>query len=307
MKWKIIAIVMLLITSSLFAQYERPGSSAEQALKIDVSARGAGMAGAYISMVKGAEATYYNPAVIAESEGTDIALNHNEWFAGINHEFMAITHNFGDYGAFGFSIMGLYADEMKVRTPLQPDGTGESFYAGSYVLGLTYARRLTDNVTFGGSVKYLTSKLYDQFTENVVLMDISANYDTGYRGHRFGLSITNFGQSIKYVNEEYPMPTAFTFGMSINALDAENYKLAVIGSATKPNDGTPLGKLGTEFNFMNMFFLRAGYNIGHDVAKYAFGLGAEQKLIGITLRLDYAYSDFSTLGAAHRLGMGFSF
>ena len=307
MKWVKFIIMLALIAGSAFAQYERPGSSAEQALKIDVSARGAGMAGAYISMVRGAEATYYNPAVIVELEGTDIALNHNEWFAGINHEFLAITHNFGSYGAFGFSIMGLYTDEMKVRTPLQPDGTGESFYAGSYVLGLTYARRLTDNVTFGGSVKYLTSKLYDRFSANAVLMDISANFDTGFRGHRFGLSITNFGQSITYVNEEYPMPTAFTFGMSINALEADNYKLAVVGSATKPNDGPPLGKAGTEFNFLDMFFLRAGYNIGHEVAKYAFGLGAEQKLIGITIRLDYAYSDFSDLGGAHRIGMGFSF
>ena len=95
--------------------------------------------------------------------------------------------------------------------------------------------------------------------------------------------------------------------MSINALEADNYKLAVVGSATKPNDGPPLGKAGTEFNFLDMFFLRAGYNIGHEVAKYAFGLGAEQKLIGITIRLDYAYSDFSDLGGAHRIGMGFSF
>ena len=70
------------------------------------------------------------------------------------------------------------------------------------------------------------------------------------------------------MNEEYPMPTTFTFGMSLNALEAEDYKLNVSAQARKPNDGSPLGQAGTEFNFMDIIMVRGGYNIGHDVAKF---------------------------------------
>jgi hypothetical protein len=299
-----IVVFILIMACFVFAQYERPGSTAAQFLKIDVSPRGTGMAGSYISVVEGAEATFYNPAVIAEMEGTDIVFNHNSWFADINHEFLAIATNLGSLGAFGVSVTGIYTNEMKVRTPLQPDGTGETFYAGAYKIGLTYARRLTQNVTFGGSVNYVNIKLYNEFTQNAFTLDISVNFDTGVRGHRFALSVKNFGQSVTFVNEEYPMPTTFTFGMSVNAIEADNYKILVSGQAIKPNDGLPVGQLGLEFNLLEFAFVRSGYNIGHDVATYSFGFGVKTQL---GIRADYSYGDWSALGASHRFGLGFAF
>ena len=305
---KRIIYLTIVLTYSAFAQYERPGSTTAQFLKIDVSPRGAGMAGAYIAVVEGAEGVYYNPAIIADVEGTDVALSHNVWFAGISHEFMSVAHRFGRYGSFALSVTGLYTDEMKVRTPLQPDGTGETFYAGNYRIGLTYARKLTNRVNFGGTVNYINLSLYQGFYQEAFTIDISADYKAGYRKWRFGLAILNFGQSVTFVNEEYPMPTLFTFGMSINALEFSSYKLKVSGSGIKPNDGPPLGQVGTELNFKDAFFLRGGYNIGHEVARYAFGTGMKLHFgTGYNLRVDYAYNDFSALGAAHRFGVGFSF
>ncbi len=303
-----ITIIVLIMTCFVYAQYERPGSTAAQFLKIDVSPRGTGLAGAYISVVEGAEATFYNPAVIAEMEGTDIVFNHNDWFADINHEFVAIAHNFGDYGAFGLSVTGIYTNEMKVRTPLQPDGTGETFYSGAYKIGVTYARSLTQNVTFGGSVNYLNLKLYNEFTQDAFTLDIAVNFDTGVRGHRFSLSVTNFGQSVTFVNEEYPMPTTFTFGMSVNAIEADGYKVLASGQVKKPNDGLPVGQIGLEFNLSDIAMVRSGYNIGHDVATFAFGFGVKTRFVESTeLRADYSYGDWSALGASHRIGIGFSF
>ncbi len=52
---------------------------------------------------------------------------------------------------------------MKVRTPLQPDGTGETFYAGNYKFGLSYARFLTDRVTFGGTLNFVHMSLLFRF------------------------------------------------------------------------------------------------------------------------------------------------
>lgn len=304
---KKIIVALLLLPGFAFAQYERPGSTDAQFLKIGVSARAAGMGDAYIAVVEGAEAAYYNAAGLARIEGTDLAFTHNEWFAGINHDFVAVARTFSRYGTFGLSLTALYTDEMNVRTPLRPDGTGETFYATNLRAGLSYARYLTDRVTFGGSINYINMSLYSDFTANAVSIDIGILYVTNFRNFRFGMKIANFGSEIKYVNESYPLPTNFTFGMAINAIDASRQKLLVSFSALKPNDGQPLGQIGAEWNYQNLLFLRGGYRLNHDVATYSFGTGVKLKIAGDNIRFDYSYSDFSLLGQSHRFGIGFSF
>lgn len=300
-------LILLFLPGLGLAQYERPGSTDAQFLKIGVSARATGMGDAYIAVVEGAEAAYYNAAGLARIEGTDLAFTHNKWFAGINHDFVAAAHTFGRYGTFGLSLTALYTDEMSVRTPLRPDGTGETFYATNLRAGLSYARYLTDRVTFGGSINYINMSLYSDFAADAISMDIGILYVTNFRNFRFGMKIANFGSEIKYVNESYPLPTNFTFGMAINAIDASSQKLLVSFSALKPNDGQPLGQVGAEWNYQNLLFLRGGYRLNHDVATFSFGTGVKLKISGDNFRFDYSYSDFSLLGQSHRFGIGFSF
>ena len=304
---KAVILLLLFLPGAVFSQYERPGSSDAQFLKIGVSARASAMGNAYISVVDGAEATFYNAAALARIKGTGVAFNHTSWFAGINHEFVSVAQTFGRAGTFGLSMTALYTDEMKVRTPLQPDGTGESFYASNYRIGLSYARYLTDRVTFGGTINYINLSLYSDFNADAVSIDIAVLYVTNFRGFRFGMKIANFGSEIKFVNESYPLPTNFDFGLSMNAIQAQNHNLLVSFSAVKPNDGQPLGQIGTEWNFQKLFFIRAGYRPNHDVASYSFGSGVQMEFHNYNFRFDYSYSDFSLLGVAHRFGIGLLF
>jgi len=298
--------LLLLLPTLLFAQYDRPGSTDAQFLKIGVSPRGTAMSDAYIAVVHGAEATYYNSAALPLIKGTDIVFNHTIWFAGINHEFFAAAHNFGELGAVGVSVTALYTDEMKVRTPLQPEGTGETFYAGNYRIGLSYSRNLTDRVTFGGTFSYINMSLYKGFSANAVSVDIATLYVSNFRGFRFGMQISNFGSNVQYVNESYPLPTSFVFGLSMNAIDGDDHKLLVAMSAVKPNEGPPLAQVGGEWNYRNMFFVRGGYHLNHAVSTYSFGAGVKLGFSGYEFRFDYSYSNFLLLGAAHRFGIGFA-
>ncbi len=299
--------MIVFIPALVWSQYERPGSTDAQFLKIGVSPRAAALAGAYISIADGAEATYYNPAAISRIKNMDLCFTHTEWFAGINHEFAAAVKNFGTLGTFGLSVIALYTDEMKVRTPLQPDGTGETFYAGNYKFGLSYARFLTDRVTFGGTLNFVHMSLYSDFKANAVSGDIAVLYVTDFRGFRFGMKIANFGSEIKYVNESYPQPTNFQFGLSMNAIQTENQVLLAGFSAIKPNDGKPLGQLGVEWSYNHLLFLRGGYELNHEVATYSFGGGLNWRVSSYQLRVDYSYSDYSLLGGTHRIGLGFGF
>jgi len=299
--------ILLFLPVLLYAQYNRPGSTDAQFLKIGVSARGTGLADAYLAAVEGAEATYYNPAALPWIPNRDVVFTHTSWFAGINHEFVAATQNFDDIGSFGLSVTALYTDEMKVRTPLQPEGTGETFYVGNYRFGLSYARFLTDRVTFGMTLSYLDMKLYEDFTADAFALDIAVQYVSDFRGFRFALQIANFGSNIQYVNESYPLPTNFQFGMAMNAIDGDDQKLLVSMAAVKPNEGEPQAQFGAEWNFQKMFFVRGGYRLNYSVATWSAGAGAAFTVEGVGLRADYSYSDYRTLGGSHRIGIGVSF
>jgi hypothetical protein len=298
---------LLLLPALLFGQYNRPGSTDAQFLKIGVSPRATAMSDAYIAVVNGAEATYYNPAALPWIEGTDAVFNHTVWFAGINHEFAAAAHNFGDLGSLGLSVTALYTDEMKVRTPLQPDGTGETFYSGNYRFGLSYSRFLTDRVSMGATISYIHMSLYQDFNASAYSIDIATMYKSDFRGFRFGMMISNFGSEIKYVNESYPLPTAFTFGLGMNVVDGDMHKVLLTVEGVKPNEGEPLAQAGLEYNFDNAFFLRVGQRFNYSAATYSFGGGVNLNVIGRGIRADYSYSKFETLGAVHRFGLGISF
>lgn len=299
--------VLLVLPCVLFGQYNRPGSTDGQFLKIGVGARAAGMGDAFLAAAEGAEATYYNVSALPWIKGIDVAFNHTSWFASINHEFAAATYNAGDFGTFGLSMTALYTDEMKVRTPLQPEGTGETFYAGNYRFGLSYARFLTDRVTFGLTASYLSMTLFKEFTADAIALDIAVMYVSDFRGFRFALAIANFGSNIQYVNESYPLPTNFQFGMAMNAIDGDDHKFLVSFTAVKPNEGEPQAQIGGEWNFQRTFFLRGGYRLNYSTATYSAGGGVAFNVSGIGMRADYAFSNYTTLGGTHRIGVGFTF
>lgn len=303
---KSLIVLIIILPIFVFAQYERPGSSSAQFLKIAVSPRASGMGDAYISVADGAEAAHYNPAGLGWINGTDMVFSYTKWFAGINHEFASVAHTFNHIGTFALSYTAFHTDEMKVRTPLQPDGTGETFYAGSYRYGISYSRFLTDRITFGSSVNVINQSLYSDFSANAIAIDIATLYITTFHDFRFGMKISNFGSEIKFVNESYPLPTNFSFGLSINALDGDKNKLLVSLTGVKPNDVMPYGQIGTEWSYQNMIFLRTGYRINHKVAKYSFGGGLKYNVMGYNMSFDYSYSDFSLLGGVHSIGIRFS-
>ncbi|MCD6374225.1 MAG: PorV/PorQ family protein [Caldisericaceae bacterium] len=298
-----IVLIFLLLPMLLWAQYERPGSTSAQFLKIGVSARAAGMSNAFISAVEGAEAAYYNPAALVGIKRIGLAFTHTCWFAGINHEFAALGYNLGHNSVLAFSVTALYTDAMKVRTPLQPDGTGATFYAGSNRFGLSFARYLTNHVSFGSTVNFINIYLDKGFSKNGITVDVAVLYRTNYHGFRFGMMISNFGSSIKFVNESYPPPTTFTFGLNFNPVELKTQRVMFSIAAEKPNDGKPIGKSGVEYTVKNHLFLRAGYRLNSEVETFSFGFGFKLNIHNWPAQFDYAYSDFSELGATHRFGL----
>ncbi len=301
-----ICFVLLFVAMVSASGYKRPGSTSAQFLKIGVSARAVAMGEAYTAMAKGADAFFYNPAALALIPSVDAFASRSSWFAGLNFQSLGIAKNFDRFGAMCLSFTGLQTDEMKVRTPLKPDGTGETFYVGNYRMGVSFAKFLTNHAALGVGINYLYLNMW-KYSVYSFSTDLGVLFITDYHGFRFGMSIVNFGPEIKFLKEQYAIPTDFSFGAAIEPLHVGSHLLTVSFTTIKVTDAEQKLRVGSEYAFRNMFFIRAGYKFGLDAESWSAGFGLKMDIAKFHLRFDYAYSDFGLIGNRNLLTLGLNF
>ncbi len=305
-KFILIIIILQFFSSLLFGSgYKRPGSASAQFLKIGISARAVGLGEAYTAVTKSADAFFYNPAALSRIHSVDIFASHSSWFAGLNYQALGIAKNFGKAGAACLSLSTLQSDEMKVRTPLQPDGTGETFYVGNYRIGLSYAKFLTDKVALGIGINYLNLSMW-KYSVNSFSADLGVIFLTDFHGFRFGMSIVNFGPEIKFIKEQYAIPTNFSFGAAIEPIKYGRHILTLAFSTIKSTDAEQKLRIGTEYNYNNLA-LRAGYKFGLDEESWSVGCGLKIIIANLKMKIDYAYSNFGIIGDRNLFTLGLSF
>ena len=84
----------------------------------------------------------------------------------------------------------------------------------------------------------------------------------------------------------------------------------LIGSAefTHPPDNAERGNFGAEYSYRQFCYGRGGYNNRYDSEGMAAGIGIQfPASISSNARVDYAYTDMSDLGQAHRFSLELSF
>ncbi len=306
-KWiDTIGLVIISFSLLMASGYKRPGSTSAQFLKIGVSARAVGLGEAYTAVAQGADAFFYNPAALALVPSVDLFASHSSWFAGLNFQSLAVAKNFNRLGTMCVSFTGLQSDEMKVRTPLKPDGTGETFYVGNYRMGLSFAKFLTNHAALGIGLNYLYLKMWD-YSVYSFSADLGVMFLTNYHGFRFGMSIVNFGPEIKFLKEQYAIPTNFSFGAAIEPIHRGPHVLTVSFTTIKVTDAEQKLRMGGEYAFNRTFFLRAGYKFELDEESWSAGFGVKMKIASLHLRFDYAYSDFGLIGNRNLLTLGLTF
>jgi long-subunit fatty acid transport protein len=110
------------------------------------------MGNAYVAIADDATAVYWNPAGIARLSGQSITLNHTAWPADISFDQAAYVFNIKWIpGMLGVNVRALTMSKDIVRTTYLPEGNGETFDAGEWTYGLSYARALTDKFSAGST------------------------------------------------------------------------------------------------------------------------------------------------------------
>jgi len=304
---------------------QRNGQSGWQFLKINGDARQAALAGAYTAISHGdANAVFGNPAALTDVKNLDVQVNALQWIAGIGHHSAAVAYSIGDVGVIGASIARLtYGDieetinESSGSSGTTPVITGNTFSANDIAVGVSFARKITNNLSVGGDVRWVRQQIAELSMNNWSL-DIGTMYYTGFRSLRIAITARNFGPDSRFggwselyqTESDYVrMPLDFRAGMAMDFFDGEGspHLLTVIAEAEHPNDGREKFQVGANYAFNGTFFIRGGYKFNYDVQRFTFGAGVTYPMGGVLGTINYAYVDFGELTQAHQFSLGFSF
>jgi len=325
------AIGLLFLSVSIHAETKsKVGTTVYPFLEIGVGARAAGLGEAYTARATNATGLFWNPAGIALGSN-ELTFDHTQWFASLNYNFVGLIVKMGSAGSVGLSLTSFNSGLIDVTTALRPEGTGQNYELSDIAMGVTYARQLTDRFSIGGSVKYIHSSLWDM-TTSAMAFDIGTLFHSPLLGITIGMSISNFGNSVRYSGantivrhdidpihsgnndkilanlrtNEWELPLIFRFGL------AREFGFGPVGNivcsldALHPNNNVESLNMGIEYDFRKMIFLRAGYKafgIQDSEEGLTFGGGIGYRI----LKLDYSYSDFGLLGNTQRFSFSLVF
>lgn len=321
MKRNYIAIFLILFIASLYAgDPARKGTTGAEQLLIPVGARGIATSGAFVSSITGLEALYYNPAGLDITRRSEGMFGYMNYLADINVSYFAIGTSLGDLGSFALSFKTLDFGAIPVTTFDAPDGTGSTYSPSFLTATLSYSKVITDRVSIGVNTKVISETIMStsatgfaldfgvqyRFANNLtigaVVKNIGTNMQytgpdlqvkTGIPGSQVG---TNPG-SYEAVTEPFQIPSYFTLSLGYNYVVNEQNNILVGTSFVNNNSLEDQMKFGLEYNFMNNFFIRGGYdfrieNNEQSIYGLNFGGGLFYSVgDGVSFAFDYAFRD----------------
>ena len=321
MKKIIILIILSLISFEAKAQLlpvlggQRAGISTAQFLKIGVGGRASALGESFVAIANDASALYWNPAGLTQFTDNQVIFSHNNWVVDINHDFVGAVYHLDNANAFGVALTTLTMKDMPVTTEFQPFGTGEYFGFSDFGLAVTYSRKMTEQFSFGGTVRYIEETI-DKLKMRGVMIDLGTLYWTGLGTTRFAVVVSNFGNDLapdgkvvlvgKRENsswQSFSPPTVFRIGFAFEPYQTEEHTVTASIQLNHPNDNSENVGTGIEYNWKKILYLRGGYKFNVEEQNYSFGAGVNIPISIANVNVDYAYSNFTRLGTAHRFSI----
>jgi hypothetical protein len=295
----ILLMILIVVVSNTIAG-NRSGVVSEQFLKLSTSARAVGIGGAQVALAEGVSSIAFNPAGMMTVNDMSVGMSYTAWFADIQHSFVGVVKNIPGIGAVGVSVIMLVTDDMIETTNSFPEGTGRNFRASDYAFSIAYARQVTDQFRVGINGKYIQSYLYNtEVGASSFAFDIGTLYHIPMLRSHIGVSLTNIGKDIKFIQEQYSLPTALRFGILVDVLQEENNQVITTMQISRLNDADEQYNFGAEYVFNNLVALRTGWKFAYDHESFTGGFGVKMDPIGINGTLDYGYNYFKYLPGTH--------
>ena len=300
----LLLLVVLLLPGVLYGQ-AKVATAGAQFLEIGVSARAVAMGESFISIADDASAVFYNPAGMMKIYEKEFMFSHIDYAVDMNYEFGSFVLPVWSLGGvLGFGVYMFDAGTIDETTYGHATGTGHTFGAKEYALSASYARSLTDHFSVGVTVKVI-DQVYEDVRATGWAADVGTIYDTGFRGFRISMMISNFGPDMTFITEAAPLPINFKFGGAFNVIESEMHRATFSVEGSHPSDNLEKYSSGVEYTFNDMFSLRMGQRFQVDTGGFSAGAGVKLPLSDWNINLDYAYFDFGVLDSVHRFSLGF--
>ena len=308
MRKPLLCLLLFLFLPAVAFGQAKVGTAGAQFLEIGVSARAVGMGDAFLAISNDASALYYNPAGLVQLEKTELLASHIEYPADINYEFLGLAYPSNQLGGvLGVGFYMLNSGDIPLTTyfyPLDEDpySSLQTFSAKEYALALSYGVSLTDRFSVGLTFKYI-GQSYEKEKASGWAADIGTLYNTGFRGFKIAMVISNFGPDLKFIQMEYPLPMNFKFGGSLDIINNGSHKATFALEGSHPNDNLEKFNGGLEYWYNDALALRIGNHFSNDTGGFTAGAGLKMKLSQLNLGFDYAYHDFGYLNQIHRFSV----
>jgi hypothetical protein len=328
MKIKYIKLALLILVTStvIFAgPRSKRGLSAAPELLIPVGSVGTSLGGSNLSSTSGIDALYWNPAGLANTQGTgEVMFSHQRYIADINLNYAAGSYSIPGFGVFGLSIKTMDFGDIPVTTVEAPDGTGATYSPTYITAGLTFARNMTDRIKFGATLKLISEKIA-LVSATGFAADFGLQYFVGNTGLKFGIALKNIGPSMSFdgtglegfytpvgttgntppeprriILGSFELPSTLELGISYDLRAGKNNTISFSGAYQNAAFTADEYKIGMEYNYKKLFYLRGAYVASQDMFDSdinkddilfgpTFGAGINYQFGKTTLGLDYAF------------------
>jgi hypothetical protein len=321
-------IITLLFGSFAFSgDRSKYGTSAAPELLIPVGSKGTSLSGSMISSITGVEAMYWNPAGLSlMNTQTQVMASHMKYIADIDINYVAGAVDLGSMGVLGASLKTMSFGEELVTTLESPSGTGETWSPTYLTSSITYARKMSDKILFGTTVKVIYEQILTMSATGFAF-DFGLQYLAGKSGLKFGVALKNFGPSMRFdgvgldqyyepagtpggstpeprrvVLQDFTLPTTLEIGLSYDLPMGKKNNVQLSTTFQNNNFSSDEYRVGLEYNYSNYVFLRGAYAFTPDYKEEdgltkkdqnlfgpSFGIGLHYPFGNMKLGLDYAY------------------
>ena len=279
--------------------HENAGTRAMTFLKIGVGAKAIGMGESQVAATDDLYASYWNPAGLAKLQEPQLALMHNEWFAGINHEFVGVALPLGNIGTLGASASFLSFGELQGRDREGNETT--VFRPYDLAVIFSYARSFSSAIALGANAKFLREEIADA-TGTGIAFDLGGLYTFSDIPLSLGFNAQHLGPRVTFIEEAFGLPVTFRLGAAYRLWDEA---LVLTTDVIRPADNDISLAVGAGYTIGNILQLRSGYNYkigGNDLGAVS-GLRGGFGLKVLRFQVDYALVPFGVLGLTHRFSL----
>lgn len=297
--------ILLGLTNVSAQEFKKTATAGFVFLEVPSTSRGAALGESGLALVdENSSAVFNNPASLGFSEYQhSFSASYAPWLADIKNYASSYAIK-TDIGTFGVGLV-LFDYGTMPRTVIAQDkqvfDVVGTFDAKSLAAGVTYSKMLTDQFSFGTTLKFVQERI-DIYSASNIVLDAGVLYYTGLGSLRMAAAMQNFGANAKFINDEFKMPAVFKLGLAGELFGDANseHRLTLMVEARHPNDGNEKVNVGAEYSWNNSIALRSGYKFFYDEESYSVGFGINPQL-PMPVMVDIAYANYGRFDNILRL------